>query len=79
MSAALSIDEFVTLIRDEIGLPVTVDDVGRDLGELAGWDSVHLLTLLTALERETGRGVSLPDVLTAPSLGGIYAVVVGGD
>lgn len=74
----ISIDEFVELLQDEIGLPVTAADVDRDLDQVAGWDSVQLLTLLTALERVTGRSISLPDVLTAASLGGIHAVVVGG-
>jgi acyl carrier protein len=72
----VNIEEFVAVVRDEIGLPVTVDDAGRPLDDLPGWDSVHLLSLLTAIERRTGRGVSLPDVLEARSLEGVYAVVV---
>jgi acyl carrier protein len=73
----ISIGEFVALVQDEIGLPVTEADVDRALDQVTGWDSVHLLTLLTTLERVTGRSISLPDVLSAPSLGGIHAVVVG--
>jgi acyl carrier protein len=73
----ISIGEFVALVQDEIGLPVTEADVDRALDQVTGWDSVHLLTLLTTLERVTGRSISLPDVLSAPSLGSIHAVVVG--
>ncbi|OWV01459.1 acyl carrier protein [Micromonospora wenchangensis] len=72
-----TVDDFVTLIRDELGLPVAVADLDSSLDVVAGWDSVHLLTLCTALERATGRPVSLPDVLAADSLAGIYAAAVG--
>jgi acyl carrier protein len=67
-----SIDDFVTLVRDELGLPVTAQDVGRSLDEIPGWDSVHLLWLATALERATGTQVSLARVLEADCLEQIY-------
>jgi acyl carrier protein len=71
-----SINELLTLIHDELGLPVTAEDADRDLREVAGWDSVQLLRLVTLLEQRTGRPVSLPAVLDAPNLAGIYAVAV---
>ncbi|MEK8173841.1 phosphopantetheine-binding protein [Streptomyces sp. M19] len=70
-----TIDDFVLLVRNEIGLPVTVDEVGLEFDRLPGWDSIQLLVLLTALERETGRSVSLPDVLEAGSLKDVYHLV----
>jgi acyl carrier protein len=70
-----TIDDFVALVRDELGLPVTTDTVGLEFDRLDGWDSVHLLTLLTALERATGHRISLPDVLEAPSLEHVYGLV----
>lgn len=72
-----SLDEFVAIVRDEIGLAVTADDVGRSLDELPGWDSVHLLTLLLAMERSTGRRISMPDVLQAENLRQLYTLAVG--
>ncbi|MEU1289783.1 acyl carrier protein [Kitasatospora sp. NPDC005856] len=72
-----TIEDFMVLVRDEIGLPLGPEDADLPLDGLPGWDSVHLLTLLTALERETGRPVSLPDVLAADSLRGIHRVAVG--
>ncbi|MFD5466853.1 acyl carrier protein [Kitasatospora sp. NPDC127059] len=72
-----TIEDFMVLVRDEIGLPLGPEDAGLPLDRLPGWDSVHLLTLLTALERETGRPVSLPDVLAAGSLREIHRVAVG--
>lgn len=69
-----TIDDFVALVRDELGLDIDRADVERDLDELPGWDSLQLLTLATALERSTGRSIVLPDILEATSLAGIYAV-----
>jgi acyl carrier protein len=73
----ISVNEFVTLIRDELGLPVTDGDIGLELDRVAGWDSVHLLSLCTILERTTGNPLSLPDVLEAPTLARIYTLAVG--
>jgi len=71
-----TIDDFVGLVRDELGLPVTAETVALTFDQLEGWDSVHLLTLLTVLERETGRRISLPDVLEAASLAHVYGLAV---
>jgi acyl carrier protein len=68
------IDDFIRLVQDELGLPVTAEHADRALDQVPGWDSVHLLWLLTALERSTGRRVSLPAVLEAGSLADIYAL-----
>lgn len=67
-----SIDDFVALIRDELSLPLTAQDVGLGLDQVPGWDSLQLLGLLTALEDATGRRISMPAALEASSLGQIY-------
>ena len=67
-----TVDDFVELLSDEIGLAVTVHDLDSSFDQVPGWDSVHLLTLMMLLERRTGRPVSLPAMLEAPSLGHIY-------
>ncbi len=72
-----SIDNFLTLVNAEIGLNLGKEDIGRDFDQLAGWDSLHLLTLLTALEQATGHSVSMPDVLEATNLEDIYDLAVG--
>ncbi|MFF1924907.1 phosphopantetheine-binding protein [Streptomyces sp. NPDC058221] len=71
-----TIDDFVTLINEEVGLPVTVDHIPEPLDAVPGWDSMHLLALLAALERTTGARVSMPDVLLASSLRDIYDLTV---
>ncbi|KAB8159580.1 acyl carrier protein [Streptomyces sp. 3MP-14] len=70
------IDDFVTLIRAEMGLPVTRENVGVTFDELPQWDSVHLLTLLSLLERETSRSIAVPDALEATSLADLYELAV---
>jgi acyl carrier protein len=65
-------DDFLALVRDELGLPVESDNAGVRLDQIPGWDSVQLLWLVSAVERIAGRRLSLPDVLAASSLEGIY-------
>ncbi|WP_316784274.1 acyl carrier protein [Streptomyces sasae] len=71
-----TVEDFVALLHDELALPVTAEDLGRALDSVDAWDSVHLLTLCTLLERETGRALSLADVLEAPSLEAVYRMAV---
>jgi acyl carrier protein len=71
-----TLDDFVALVRDELGLPVTAELARQGLDQVPGWDSVQLLWLVTAVERTTGRKVSLPDALEASSLEGIYLLAV---
>ena len=72
------ITDFVAILQNELGMTVTREDLGKDLDQVAEWDSAQLLELVTVLERDTGHGISLPDALTASSLAEIYAVAVAG-
>lgn len=72
-----TIDDFVVILQDELGLPLVKEDVHHDLDQVDAWDSLHLLSLCTILERETGHSLSLPDVLEARSLAQIYGLAVG--
>ena len=71
-----TMDDFLALLREDMGIPLTAEDTGLPLDEVAGWDSLHLLSLLTLLERRTGRGVPLADVLEAETLKDIYRLTV---
>jgi acyl carrier protein len=53
---------------------VTADDADRALDEIPGWDSVHLLWLMTTLEARTGRRISMPEMLEAATLAELYEV-----
>ena len=72
-----TLNDFMALIYEELGLSLTANDTTINLSLLPGWDSVHALQLLTALERKTGRRISMPDALEAPDLQHIYALAVG--
>jgi acyl carrier protein len=71
-----TLDTFVELVRDELGLPVTQHNIDSALENIPGWDSIHMLTLLMILERETKRRLSLPEMLDADSLRRIYELAV---
>ncbi|MFD7921934.1 acyl carrier protein [Streptomyces sp. NPDC059740] len=73
-----TIDDFVTLVRDEIGLPVTAEHLDTAFDGVPDWDSLHLLRLVAVLERETGRTLSFPDVLEATDLNSLYRLAVAG-
>ena len=73
----LSFDDFIALVRDELGLPVTESDADRHFDDLTGWDSVHLLTLATLLERRTRSRLYLPDVLAVDNLHALYTLPQG--
>ena len=73
-----SIGDFVTLVREELDLPITAEDACREFDEIPGWDSIHLLWLIAILEQKTGRGISVIDVLEAPNLEYIYELAVEG-
>jgi acyl carrier protein len=71
----ITMDELLAVVRDELGLPVTANDINRSFDEIPGWDSVHFLWLLTFVERRTGRNMSLPDLLAARTLERVHAAV----
>jgi acyl carrier protein len=47
-----TIEEFIALLDEELGLQVTPDQVEDAFDQLPEWDSVKLLWLATALSRE---------------------------
>ncbi len=71
-----TIDDFLAILRDELGLQVSAQQAGLNLDQVADWDSVYLLSLLTILERRTGRSLQLADMLEAATLEEMYAVAV---
>lgn len=69
-----SIEDFIGLLNTELGTAWTAEDADVHLDDLPEWNSLHLLSVLTRLERHTGREVSLPAALAATSLRDIYSV-----
>jgi acyl carrier protein len=70
------IEEFTAFVRSELGMALTSEDLSRSFDHLAGWDSLHLLWLLTAFERNFGRSLPFERVLSASTLGEIYELAV---
>jgi acyl carrier protein len=66
------VNDLIGMLRDQLGLPVTAEDAARHLDQVPGWDSVRVLWLVTVLERDAGRRVSLADLLDATSIQEIY-------
>lgn len=67
-----TIDDFVRLVRDELGMPLEEYQISADLDQLPEWDSLYLLKLVTALEQAAGRSLPVGRLLEARSLGEIY-------
>ncbi|MFD7451632.1 phosphopantetheine-binding protein [Kitasatospora sp. NPDC059827] len=74
MTAPDGLAELITVAATELGLPLGPEDAEVDFDDLPGWDSLHLLSLLTALERLSGRRLSLPDLLDARTLAEIHRI-----
>lgn len=75
MSTPLDSARFTSLLRDELGLAVTEDDLDTPFDRLPGWDSVMLLRLLGAAEPLTGRRAPMIEVLEAVDLRGVHAAL----
>ncbi|MEV0495154.1 acyl carrier protein [Streptomyces atratus] len=73
-----TLDDYVRLVNDEIGMPLAPEQVAADFDELPDWDSLYLLKLVTALEPAVGRKVPVGKVLEARSLKEIYELAVTG-
>ncbi|MER7050245.1 MULTISPECIES: acyl carrier protein [Streptomyces] len=71
-----TIDEFVRLVRDELGMPLLDHEVACDLDQLPEWDSLYLLKLVTVLEQTTGRPLPVGRLLEARTLQEIYRLAV---
>ncbi|HEY6423366.1 MAG TPA: acyl carrier protein [Pseudonocardiaceae bacterium] len=72
----MSIDDFLTLVQAEVGLPLGAADLDTDFDDLVAWDSVHLLKLLTALEGSVGARLPVPQLLESRSLRQVHGVLV---
>jgi acyl carrier protein len=71
-----TIEDFIALLDEEIGLQVAADQIEDAFDQLPDWDSVKLLWLATALEKAIGLPVRFADLLEATSLGDVYRLAV---
>ncbi|MFI5758418.1 acyl carrier protein [Streptomyces sp. NPDC051569] len=68
-------EDFIRLVRDELALPLGGKDLDSDLDGVVSWDSLHMLRLVMAVERETGRRIPVGRLLEDRSLRAIYTRV----
>ncbi|WP_019358475.1 acyl carrier protein [Streptomyces sp. AA1529] len=71
-----TVEELIQLANTHLGTALAPADAERELTELAGWDSVHLLRLIGLLERTLDRPVPVDAVLQARSLRDIWSAAV---
>ena len=67
-------ERFVELVRAESGLDITQSGLSTPFDGIAGWYSLYLLKVITAVEGETGRPVSVVRAMESTSLQDIYQV-----
>ncbi|MGW1915860.1 acyl carrier protein [Streptomyces sp. NPDC002076] len=78
MATLTTQDDYLLILRDLVGFPVEADELDTPFDRLRGWDSVHLLKLVTAIERETAVRLPVTRVLEARCLAEIFALAVAG-
>jgi acyl carrier protein len=67
-----SVIDLVDLIQDVLELPITEEDINTNFDDLGGWDSLHLLRLITSIESQIGKRVSVPAMMKARNIREIY-------
>lgn len=75
----MTTDELIALIRDNLGLPLSEDDLGSDLDTIIAWDSLQMLRLATAVEARTGRPTRLAALLECRTLADVLATLDEGE
>ncbi|MFF4650459.1 phosphopantetheine-binding protein [Streptomyces sp. NPDC001380] len=66
---------FLQLVKDELALPLVESDLTDDFDRVVAWDSIHLLRLVAAVEKHTGRRAPLGRLLAERNLRGIYQLL----
>jgi acyl carrier protein len=66
---------FIRIVRDELALPLYDADLQADLDQVVHWQSIQILRLIVALERETGRHVPISCLLEQRTLEGMFVAV----
>jgi acyl carrier protein len=68
----ISRTDFISLIRDELKLPLADPDLESDFGQQLSWRSIHVVRLAVALEKRTGRKIPIADLFDESTPAGIY-------
>jgi hypothetical protein len=69
----ISKDDFIRIVRD-LRLPMANPDLENDFDQAISWRSLHLVRLFVAMQKATGRRVSVARLFEERTLSGIYGV-----
>ena len=70
----ISKDDFIRVVRDELKLPLGNADLESDFDQVVHWRSIHVVRLVVALEKKTGRRVPVSSLFRERTTAGIYAL-----
>lgn len=64
---------FIRIVRDDLSLPLNGIDLSAGLaGGVVSWDSLHMMRLVAAVEKETGRRLPVGPLLADKNIDAIY-------
>ncbi|MCJ1681143.1 acyl carrier protein [Streptomyces sp. APSN-46.1] len=72
----ISRSAFLEIVRDELQLPLAESELVTEFDQFVHWESLQVLRLVMALERETGTRLPVSELITEQSLEGIYQRVI---
>lgn len=67
-------DDFIRIVRDQLRLPLADADLESDFDQVVNWRSIHLVRLFVAMEKKTGRRVSVARLFEERTVRGIYSL-----
>lgn len=65
-------DAFISIVRDQLRLPLANADLEHDFDQEVNWRSIHLVRLFVALEKQTGQRVPVARLFEERTVRGIY-------
>jgi acyl carrier protein len=71
----ISRTDFISLVRDELKLPLANADLDADFAQPLSWRSIHVVRLAVSLEKRTGHKIPIGDLFEQRTPEGIYALL----
>lgn len=69
--------DFISIVRDQLRLPLANADLERDFDQVVNWRSIHLVRLFVAVEKRTGLRVPVARLFEERTVRGIYTLFAG--
>ena len=69
--------DFISIVRDQLRLPLANTDLEKDFDQVVNWRSIHLVRLFVAVEKRTGLRVPVARLFEERTVGGIYQLFAG--